>query len=193
MSYSHLVVVADRHLLDSELLVAHLAVDGLLEAARPARLTAMNLSTVSMVLLDSECDDVPFRHACESGAAIGLLYSSDSATLRQRVGNPAVRLVTPRSTSIRDLGRQLREALSGQTRRLLPRPRTGAAAPVLSPRESEVLALMAQGLANRDIATHLDISPHTVRTHVQSVLTKFNKGNRVSAVGAARLAGLLTQ
>jgi DNA-binding NarL/FixJ family response regulator len=77
---------------------------------------------------------------------------------------------------------------------VLPRARSAEGdSPCLSRREQEVLHLMAQGLGNRDIATTLDISPHTVRTHVQAVLAKFNKGSRVSAVGAARQAGLLPQ
>jgi DNA-binding NarL/FixJ family response regulator len=51
---------------------------------------------------------------------------------------------------------------------------------------------MAKGMGNRDIADQLSISPHTVRTHVQALLTKLDRGNRVSAVGAARAAGLLS-
>jgi DNA-binding NarL/FixJ family response regulator len=92
-----------------------------------------------------------------------------------------------------ELVRDVAAALSGD----LPAERAaarvpGPRGPILSRREHEVLELMARGLANRDIAGRLDISPHTVRTHVQAVLAKLEKGNRVAAVGAARRAGLLT-
>jgi DNA-binding NarL/FixJ family response regulator len=65
------------------------------------------------------------------------------------------------------------------------------AQPTLSPRETEILRLMASGLGNSAIASVLEISPHTVRTHVQAVLTKLNRSSRVAAVGAARQSGLL--
>lgn len=193
MSRLHLVLIAERYQLDSELLVASLALDGLVETARPGDLPATDLSRVSLVLLDSECDRAPFEAACSSGSAVGLLYDADTALLRQRAAHPAVRLVAPRTSTVDGLAGQVREVLDGLDRCLLPQPRAATVVPALSPRESEVLGLMAKGLGNREIADHLEISPHTVRTHVQSVLAKFNKGNRVSAVGAARLAGLLTQ
>lgn len=193
MSQSDLVLVADRHRLDAELLANHLGVCGLVEDARPDELVAMDLSSVGLVLLDSECDETVFRVACTDAAAVGLLYARDNPTLRRRVTCPAVRLVAPRTISIDALRRLVISVLEGGRQRRLPRDVELLARPALSPRETEVLTLMAQGLANREIAMRLDISPHTVRTHVQSVLSKFNKGNRVSAVGAARIAGLLSQ
>lgn len=193
MSHSDLVLVADRHRLDAELLANHLGICGLVEDARANDLVAMDLSSVSLVLLDSECDEAAFHAACAGAAAVGLLYTTDSPTLRSRATRPAVRLVAPRTTSIEALRRLVMSVLEGGRQRRLPRDVESLAKPTLSPRETEVLTLMAQGLANREIATRLDISPHTVRTHVQSVLSKFNKDNRVSAVGAARVAGLLSQ
>lgn len=193
MSRLHLVVVADRHLLDSELLVAQLNVDGLVETAPAEKLPRMDLSRVSLVLLDSECDDDAFMAACTGADSVGLLYEADTPALRRRVGQPSVRLICPRNASVDELSQLVRAAVTGTTTCVLPRPRPLPTAPVLSPRESEVLRLMAQGLGNCEIALHLDISPHTVRTHVQSVLAKFDKGNRVAAVGAARLAGLLSR
>lgn len=192
MSRLHLVLVADRHVLDSELLVMHLSLDGLVESVRPAQLCGMDLCRVSLVLVDAACSEAVFAAACTAGG-VGLLYDTSSPALHARARHPAVRLVVPRSSPVDVLQRHLAQALLGEPVHLLPQPRCADEAPALSPREAEVLMLMAQGLGNREIADALDISPHTVRTHVASVLSKLNKGDRVSAVGAARQAGLLAR
>jgi len=49
----------------------------------------------------------------------------------------------------------------------------GAAAPVATPREQEIMSLVARGLANREIADLLAISLTTVRTHRQNFMEKF--------------------
>jgi DNA-binding NarL/FixJ family response regulator len=58
-----------------------------------------------------------------------------------------------------------------------------AAGPVaaLTPREHEVLLLIADGLANKDIATRLFVSPKTVKTHVSSILMKLEVSDRTQA------------
>ena len=52
----------------------------------------------------------------------------------------------------------------------------------LTDRESEVLGLLARGLANKQIALTLGISEHTVKFHVSSIYTKLNVTNRTEAV-----------
>ena len=52
----------------------------------------------------------------------------------------------------------------------------------LTDRESEVLGLVAKGLANKQIAVALGISEHTVKVHVSSIYTKLNVTNRTEAV-----------
>ena len=52
----------------------------------------------------------------------------------------------------------------------------------LSERESEVLGLLAKGLANKQIALALGISEHTVKFHVSSIYTKLNVTNRTEAL-----------
>jgi DNA-binding CsgD family transcriptional regulator len=61
----------------------------------------------------------------------------------------------------------------------------------LTSREIDVLHLMAAGHDNATIASTLEISPHTARTHVQRILTKFDVRNRFLAVSVARGQGLL--
>jgi LuxR family maltose regulon positive regulatory protein len=82
-------------------------------------------------------------------------------------------------------------------------PRLGASAPAtvelvadppvepLTPRETEVLGLVATGLSNREIAKRLYVSVGTVKTHMHRILAKLDAPNRTRAVHRARVAGLL--
>jgi two-component system, NarL family, response regulator DegU len=60
----------------------------------------------------------------------------------------------------------------------------------LSDREREVLALLAQGKANKDIAEHLFITEGTVKNHVSNILSKLQAENRTHAAEIARRRGL---
>jgi len=61
----------------------------------------------------------------------------------------------------------------------------------LTPRELEVLNLLAEGLPNKAIAARLQISDQTVKFHVASICGKLGVGNRTGAVRAAARRGLL--
>jgi DNA-binding NarL/FixJ family response regulator len=72
---------------------------------------------------------------------------------------------------------------------LAPRP---VETDVLTPREHEVLELVANGLSNRLIAEALGVSDHTVKFHVRSLLEKLEADTRADAVARAARRGLLT-
>jgi DNA-binding NarL/FixJ family response regulator len=61
----------------------------------------------------------------------------------------------------------------------------------LSPREMKVLALLAEGLSNREIADRLYIAHGTVKNHVSNILSKLNARDRTQAVLQAQELGLL--
>jgi DNA-binding NarL/FixJ family response regulator len=107
----------------------------------------------------------------------------------------------PREGSTAELLGAVREAHAGGTC-VPPRLLTGALAELtrgrrgqpdaaqnrldrLTPREREVLACLVEGLGRADIAARLHLSANTVRTHVQSILTKLGVSSSVAAVSLA--------
>ncbi len=73
----------------------------------------------------------------------------------------------------------------------LLRPRTLAAAEPLTPRELEVLALLAEGLSNKAIAQRLAISEHTAKFHVNAILGKLGAESRSEAIVKAARMGMV--
>ena len=72
-----------------------------------------------------------------------------------------------------------------------PEPSPGGALHALTPRELEVLGLLAQGLNQPAIAGRLFISPTTVGTHIQRILAKLDVHSRAEAVALAYRERLL--
>ncbi len=61
----------------------------------------------------------------------------------------------------------------------------------LSPRECEILALLASGESNKEMARRLGISPNTVKTHVARIYEKLEVQKRVQAIEKARFLALI--
>jgi len=72
-----------------------------------------------------------------------------------------------------------------------PRPLGEGPAEPLTPRELEVLQLLAQGLSNKQIAARLAISEHTAKFHVAAILGKLGAEGRTDAVVRAARSGLI--
>nr|WP_229520635.1 MULTISPECIES: response regulator transcription factor [unclassified Massilia] len=79
-------------------------------------------------------------------------------------------------------GTLFRPALTERVRSSFARGGTAAIPGVLTQRETEVLALVAGGLSNAEIAAHLGSSEGTVKNHVSSILSKLGVRDRVRAV-----------
>ncbi|MCX7790680.1 MAG: response regulator transcription factor [Chloroflexaceae bacterium] len=84
------------------------------------------------------------------------------------------------------LPRAMVESLAG--------PRMAAEPPVepLTPRETEVLTLLSEGLPNKQIALRLQISEHTVKFHIASIFAKLGAASRTEAVSIGARQGLIT-
>jgi len=61
----------------------------------------------------------------------------------------------------------------------------------LSQRETEVLALTAEGLSREEIAKHLVVSAGTVKTHLQNIYQKLEANGKISAIRIAKMHGLI--
>src|ERR1700716_294424 len=72
-------------------------------------------------------------------------------------------------------------------------PREASASAVkesLSPRESNILRLIAEGLSNKEIAKNLAIAPETVKSHIKNMFIKLKAEKRAQAVSRAQILGL---
>lgn len=123
-----------------------------------------------------------------------LILLGDVAELAERM-RPGTATVLPRSASRGDLRLAIDAALHGFA--LVPSAPPGrtdsrsVATPALTPRELDVLGLMAEGASNKVIAGRLGISVHTAKFHVASILEKLDSTGRTDAVAQAVRLGLL--
>jgi DNA-binding NarL/FixJ family response regulator len=112
-------------------------------------------------------------------------------------GTPAARLVEA-IREVRSGGSIIQPQLARRLlRRFKPSPATeapgevGAGARSLSPREREILKLLARGLSNADVARALSVSRATVRTHLEHIYEKLEVSNRTEAVTEGIRQGLI--
>jgi DNA-binding NarL/FixJ family response regulator len=155
------------------------------EATRSIRELAPN---VEVVVLTTYADDESVMAALRAGAR-GYLTKDASSD---------------------EIERAIRDAFCGRTRldpavqeRLVELVTSGTPAPAatsvavppggpLTERETEVLRLMADGMANRDIAARLFVTEATVKTHVNNVFGKLDVNDRAAAVAWAYRSGVAT-
>lgn len=91
-------------------------------------------------------------------------------------------LASPALSTLRERTDQARVAAGAQR---------GASHAPLSPREREILALVAEGLGNKIVAARLGISEHTVKTHVTSIFEKLGAESRAEAVAIGARTGVI--
>jgi len=154
--------------------------DGL-QATR--QITAMDDPPKILVLTTFDLDDYVYE-ALRSGASGFLLKDASARELAE-----AVRLVAAGDALL----------APGVTRRLIaefarmgaPRAPSRKQLDGLTERESEVLALVARGMSNGEIADHLVVAEQTVKTHVSRILMKLGLRDRTQAVVLAYESGLV--
>ncbi|HEY5572703.1 MAG TPA: response regulator transcription factor [Anaerolineales bacterium] len=105
-----------------------------------------------------------------------------------------------KDTEADDLVRAIKAAASGQVQlspkaaeRLMREIRAPESPEKLTDRETEVLRLLAEGKANKEIARELSISETTVKTHVSNILMKLNVPSRTQAALYAVRIGLVSE
>jgi DNA-binding NarL/FixJ family response regulator len=154
--------------------------DGL-EATRQITADPELTSTRVLVLTTFELDEYVFG-ALRAGASGFLLKGGEPTELIS-----AIRIVAAGESLLApSVTRRLIEAYTST-----PEPtQTPTALAELTPREREVLALIAAGLSNLEIAAELQLSPLTAKTHVSRILTKLGARDRVQLVVMAHQTGL---
>lgn len=80
---------------------------------------------------------------------------------------------------------------AGEAPRPVFRALAEAPPPLLSPREAQILALIGDGLSNKEVARRLGISGHTVKFHIESLFRKLAAGSRAEAVRKGLRQGLI--
>lgn len=141
--------------------------------------------SVIIVILTVRDDEEKLFDAIKSGAQGYLLKQMNSqeliAMLRQAINGEAA--IPPRLAA-----RMLEEFRRLSS--LLPVESSGEIYE-LSRREQEVLGLVAEGYSDKEIATSLTISLHTVKTHLRNILSKLQVSGRRDAARIAREKGLI--
>lgn len=159
---------------------------------------AVRLHRADVALVDAGADgrglaalrgltaDVPALALVPEGGVLEAIAAGASGALRRDAAPEAVAAAL----------RALREGLAVFDRpfvaALVPRDAgDDASKAALTSREHEVLALLAEGLSNREIASKLEISEHTAKFHVNSILQKMGAQKRVEAVVRAARLGII--
>jgi DNA-binding NarL/FixJ family response regulator len=137
-----------------------------------------------LILTTFDLDDYVYE-ALRSGASGFLLKDAPAADLINavRVVAAGEALLAPSVT------RKLIAEFASRTHGDRPKP---AALNALTPRETDVLRLIARGRSNQEIAAELVVAEQTVKTHIGRILAKLNLRDRAQAVVFAYETGLVT-
>jgi DNA-binding NarL/FixJ family response regulator len=131
---------------------------------------------IGLVVLTMYAGDEQLFAALEAGASAFVAKDAPSDDV---VAAARHALVAPRSFTAADLAAAMR-------RRMEP------SGPSLSPREQEVLTLLAEGLGVAAIARKLYVSESTAKTHISKIYEKLGAANRAQAIMAGIRAGLIS-
>ena len=143
-----------------------------------SELQGFRLPLVVLLADDSHASDVYLANGYPEGGRALLLRDASASELAIAIS------ATVQGLSV--LAPALGDAIAAQSH-TTPEPAQG----VLSRRELEVLRLVTEGHSNKEVAFELDISDHTVKFHVNSILTKLGARSRTEAATTAARLGLL--
>ncbi|WP_459313662.1 response regulator [Arthrobacter sp. MDT2-2] len=165
------IQLALKHRPDVVLLDIHMPGNGIYAAQQISR----TLPEAAVVMLTQSADDEDLFDSLRAGASGYLLKSTAPATLPDVLRG----VLSGEAAMSPALVTRILQEFRAPGRSILPRK--SAAAAKLSPREQEVMELLAQELSTEDVAHKLFVSPTTVRVHVSTVLRKLRVKDRKSA------------
>ncbi len=185
--------------LDPELEVIGEAADGA-EAVRMARQLKPDVVLMDMLMpvMDGITATTQIRKELPDTEVVALTSVLEDATVVGAVRAGAIGYLL-KDTESDELRRAIKAAADGQVQlspqaaaRLMREVRAPESPEALTERETEVLRLLAQGKANKEIARELTIGEKTVKTHVSSILGKLNVPSRTQAALYAVRIGLVS-
>lgn len=156
----------------------------LCEGLEATRLIRAEWPEARILILTVHDEDEKLFEAIKSGACGYLLKSANSVDFLRVVRGVVVGEAA--------LPPRLAARLLEEFARLANRPAPGPSSPEyadLTPRERETLNLVATGATDKEIAAQLSLSPHTVKSHVRSILSKLHAINRRQAAKFAAQEG----
>ncbi len=148
------------------------------------RLIRQELPDVKIIILTVSDDDNDLFDAIKAGAQGYLLKNMEPDDLFEMLEGAA----RGEAAISRTMATKILSEFAAQAHR---DSGTAVTRNVLTPRETEVLQLVANGACNREIANALCISENTVKNHLRNILEKLQLENRVQAVAFALRQGLI--
>ena len=190
------------HVLDAEDDLQTVGIAGSLEKAR----AMLGTTSPDVLLLDHRLPDgdgvaaIPELRAIRPQVRVVVLTASAADQVLVAAIEAGVSGFVSKTRGVSEVTAAVRAAATGEAvispemlARLLPRlhRRSGTRHLDLTERESEVLALLADGLTNAAIAERLFVSVHTVRNHIANLSTKLGAHSKLEALSIAVREGLL--
>lgn len=140
-----------------------------------------------VLVYDADPDSVPV--GAVDGPGIVLLTDDPDGARQSELWPWRIRSVLPHNAAVAEILAALQAVAAGfvvlrpdEAERAVSRPVAAGEGESLTPRELEVLQMIAAGESNKRIAWRLGISEHTAKFHVASILSKLNAGSRAEAV-----------
>ncbi|MGD0371900.1 MAG: response regulator transcription factor [Candidatus Dormibacteria bacterium] len=160
---------------------------------------------VDVILLDQRLPDGQGTHAaaelralCPGAKVVLVTAAMEPSVLNEALAAGCAGFVT-KGDSIDALAAAVRAAASGATpvspamlTRITRGDSNSSLTEPLTPRETAVLLFLADGMSNEEIARRLFISIHTLRNHIQSIISKLGAHSKLEAVSIAIREGVIT-
>ena len=164
------------------------------------RLTLAEADTASgdVIVFDADPDTLPSVDA--EGVGIVLLTGDADGARQSELWPSRVRAILPHNAPIGEILAAVQAVAAGfvllkpeeaERAHIAPRAAPAGRGETLTPREVEVLQMIAAGESNKRIAWKLGISEHTVKFHVASILSKLSAGSRAEALAIGIRRGLI--